>query len=508
MHGRNGWYLEDLVRLPGAVTGATELLIVEALERLAADGSRFATLGIAPLRGSDRQMDRRARWLSGALRLAFERFDARYHFASLSRFKAKFRPSGWEGRYAAFLPRRPSVGLVRAVVTVLDPDPAADERPSTPAAAGRRVLVALQAVAVGIASVAVLAGERVGSPVGPAPLVAPVGIAGIGLAAVLAVIAARLGREPRFGVRLATILLEACIVVATLGRLWDRRAVLLDLVSIAVALSVVVLMVRRSPDDDMAGRCSRTGGWRCGRVAGGGRWARSWRVPGDAVVCVAGAVLSTSSTGSGHVQVVRPSLSFGIRSVLAQSTGRTGSLARTPFTLGVIAPDDPYRDDPGFSEAPVDAGGRARHVLRLGPQRVLRPGDRDEVGAGSGGRHRGRGAIRAGGALVAGVVDLQLDGRGTAALRSFTRSTMGSQDAFVVDDRVVAAPTVHGVVTNGALQVSGLPASEVEASGGCAERARLRVARGDLLLVRGRAVAHGRILNRKGYGAIEISRRA
>src|SRR4029453_2600422 len=59
VHGRNGWYLEDLVRRPGTVTGATELLIVEALERLAASGFEFAPLGIAPLRGSDRQMDRR-----------------------------------------------------------------------------------------------------------------------------------------------------------------------------------------------------------------------------------------------------------------------------------------------------------------------------------------------------------------------------------------------------------------------------------------------------------------
>ncbi len=248
VHGRDGWYLEDLIRVPGTVTGATELLIVDALERLAADGAQFATLGIAPLRGSERQMDRRARWLSGALKLAFERFDARYHFASLSRFKAKFRPSGWESRYAAFLPRRPSVGLIRAVSTVLDPepDPSDDER-LTPAAAGSRVLVALQALAVGLASVAVLLSDRIGSPVGPAPLVAPVGIAGIFLAAVLCVIASRLRHEPGFGVRFAVIVLEACIVAATIGRLGDHRGVLLDLVSIAVALSVVVLMVRRSP---------------------------------------------------------------------------------------------------------------------------------------------------------------------------------------------------------------------------------------------------------------------
>jgi phosphatidylglycerol lysyltransferase len=127
VYGRNGWYLEDLVRLPDAVTGATELLIVEALERLAAQGFEFATLGIAPLRGSDRQVDRRARWLAGALRLVFARFDARYHFASLSRFKAKFRPSRWEARYAMFLPPRPSIGLIRAVVSALDPDTAPEE---------------------------------------------------------------------------------------------------------------------------------------------------------------------------------------------------------------------------------------------------------------------------------------------------------------------------------------------------------------------------------------------
>jgi lysylphosphatidylglycerol synthetase-like protein (DUF2156 family) len=249
VYGRNGWYLEDLVRRPETVTGATELLIVEALERLGSQGAEFATLGIAPLRGSDRQMDRRARWLSGALRLAFERFDARYHFASLSRFKSKFRPTGWESRYATFLPRRPSVGLIRAVSSVLDPEPGPEEvaEHRTAAAAGSRVLVALQALAVGIASVAVLAGDRIGSPVGPAPLVAPVGLIGIAFAAVLAAVAARLRKDPGIGVRLAVIAVEACILVAILGRLQDHRGVALDLVGVAVALAVVVLMVRRPP---------------------------------------------------------------------------------------------------------------------------------------------------------------------------------------------------------------------------------------------------------------------
>jgi hypothetical protein len=109
------------------------------------------------------------------------------------------------------------------------------------------VLVALQALAVGLASVAALWGDRTGSPVGPAPLVAPVGIAGIALAAVLGVIVTMLRREPGFGVRFAVIVLEACIVAATIGRLGDHRGVVLNLISIVVALSVVVLMVRRTP---------------------------------------------------------------------------------------------------------------------------------------------------------------------------------------------------------------------------------------------------------------------
>lgn len=123
IYGRNGWYLEDLIRLPTAAEGATELLTVAALEALAADGYAFATLGIAPLRGFDQQLDGRARWLASALRLVFDRLDNRFHFKALSTYKSKFEPSGWEPAFVAIQPAWPTLRLIRAVLAVLENSP-------------------------------------------------------------------------------------------------------------------------------------------------------------------------------------------------------------------------------------------------------------------------------------------------------------------------------------------------------------------------------------------------
>ena len=61
------WYFEDLARTPDAVNGATELLIVTALERLRVDGAPGAAFGMAPMRGMRDQIDPRARWLGWVL---------------------------------------------------------------------------------------------------------------------------------------------------------------------------------------------------------------------------------------------------------------------------------------------------------------------------------------------------------------------------------------------------------------------------------------------------------
>jgi lysylphosphatidylglycerol synthetase-like protein (DUF2156 family) len=111
-----GWYLEDLVRVPEAVNGATELLVSEALTRL--DG-RSAAFALAPMRGLDRQLDPRARWLGPVLALTIRGFDRRYGFRAIARYEGRFLPTEWRPRYVAFLPALPRPAVVHAAVRYL-----------------------------------------------------------------------------------------------------------------------------------------------------------------------------------------------------------------------------------------------------------------------------------------------------------------------------------------------------------------------------------------------------
>jgi lysylphosphatidylglycerol synthetase-like protein (DUF2156 family) len=98
------------------VNGATELLVAEALRRL--DG-RSAAFALAPMRGLDRQLDRRARWLGHALALTIRGFDRRYGFRAIARYEGRFLPTEWRPRYVAFLPALPRPAVVRAAVRYL-----------------------------------------------------------------------------------------------------------------------------------------------------------------------------------------------------------------------------------------------------------------------------------------------------------------------------------------------------------------------------------------------------
>jgi phosphatidylglycerol lysyltransferase len=115
----NGWFLEDLIRQPDAPTGATEALVVEALRVFAAEGAERAWMDVAPLRGSDQQLDRRARVLLRAAAPAISLFDARYHFHGLTTYLTKYRPTGWTPCYIALNPPLPTVGVIRAVNALL-----------------------------------------------------------------------------------------------------------------------------------------------------------------------------------------------------------------------------------------------------------------------------------------------------------------------------------------------------------------------------------------------------
>jgi len=88
---RAGWFLEDLLRDPQAPNGTSELLIDAVMAWANARGSRWVTLGLAPLAGS----------VAPSLALV-RRSSALYDFVGLWRYKAKLRPSTWAPIYLAF----------------------------------------------------------------------------------------------------------------------------------------------------------------------------------------------------------------------------------------------------------------------------------------------------------------------------------------------------------------------------------------------------------------------
>lgn len=119
---RNGWYLEDLIRRPGAGRGVSELLIVEALSSLAAEGAELATLATSPLAGIESNgSSGEFKHLARLLRLIYEHLDAFYHFKTLHRFKAKFAPSFVEHEYVAIYPPRIRLRMVLGVIGAFDP---------------------------------------------------------------------------------------------------------------------------------------------------------------------------------------------------------------------------------------------------------------------------------------------------------------------------------------------------------------------------------------------------
>ncbi len=91
IHARDGWFLEHLVRAPTAPNGTAELLVHTAIEHCHGEGSRYFTLGLAPL--SDPVHPVLAWFRKRGRRL--------YDFEGLLRFKAKFRPQRWTPVYLA-----------------------------------------------------------------------------------------------------------------------------------------------------------------------------------------------------------------------------------------------------------------------------------------------------------------------------------------------------------------------------------------------------------------------
>ena len=119
---RDGWYLEDVLRLPSAPQGSADLLVVEALTKLSEAGAKLATLGTSPLAtdGDDSISTGDHPLVERALRVAASRLDAFYNFDGLRRFKAKFVPTWWESEYVlaprgVMMPPHVTHAILRAI---------------------------------------------------------------------------------------------------------------------------------------------------------------------------------------------------------------------------------------------------------------------------------------------------------------------------------------------------------------------------------------------------------
>ncbi|HMV49087.1 MAG TPA: DUF2156 domain-containing protein [Blastocatellia bacterium] len=122
IYARRGWYLEDLIRRPDADRGVSELLVVEAIQHLAAEGAELATLATSPLAGIDPgQLAGPFKQVARVLTLIYEYLDTFYHFKALHRFKSKFAPSFVEPEYVAIYPPRIRLRMVYAVIGAFDP---------------------------------------------------------------------------------------------------------------------------------------------------------------------------------------------------------------------------------------------------------------------------------------------------------------------------------------------------------------------------------------------------
>ena len=94
IYARDGWLVENLLRVHDAPNGTAELLVDGAMRIAAESGSRMLTLGLAPLAGPLPRRLRIARAFSTPL----------YYFRGLHAFKSRLRPHGWEAIHVAAAP--------------------------------------------------------------------------------------------------------------------------------------------------------------------------------------------------------------------------------------------------------------------------------------------------------------------------------------------------------------------------------------------------------------------
>lgn len=97
---RRGWLVEQFVRGAAAPNGTIEALLRVAAEAMAADGSEYVTLGLAPLSRHGPPEPPEPLWIRVALTWVRAHGRRFYNFEGLDQFKSKFAPERWEPIYA------------------------------------------------------------------------------------------------------------------------------------------------------------------------------------------------------------------------------------------------------------------------------------------------------------------------------------------------------------------------------------------------------------------------
>lgn len=112
---RNGWYLEDVLRLSDAPNGTADLLVFETIKILIGKGASFATLGTSPLaeEGDDNISADENFIVQKVMNFSRKYLSSIYNFNGLKHFKGKFVPTNWESEYVL----APKGWLAAALIT-------------------------------------------------------------------------------------------------------------------------------------------------------------------------------------------------------------------------------------------------------------------------------------------------------------------------------------------------------------------------------------------------------
>ena len=109
---RPGWFIKDVLRLPIAPNGTSELLIDAVMRWAAAGDCTWLTLGLAPLAGDVVASLRWARRISNRL----------YNFDGVYQFKTKLRPAAEPALYLLHPPVRRAPRYLLDAITAFAPD--------------------------------------------------------------------------------------------------------------------------------------------------------------------------------------------------------------------------------------------------------------------------------------------------------------------------------------------------------------------------------------------------